>query len=311
MKKNAKSQSVGQFTGVGTALVTPLEKNGQVSYTALAVLVSEQIAGGVNFLVPCGTTGCSPTMDHAEHKRVIREVVRLANGRVPIMGGTGSNWTREAIDLTLAALADGVSGFLIVVPYYNKPTEDGIRGHYRAIAKVAGGRPIFLYDIPGRCGGFMVPARVILELAHEGTIQGLKWASGNLDQLMEVLAGRPTGFKIFSGDDNLTLTAMSLGANGVISVASNLVPGPIVNMVNEMNQRPRSSAIAEAEHFRLLPLMRAMFLETNPIPVTEAMAMVWPHVFKPVFRLPMCRMTEPNRKKLLSVLTEYGLIKAE
>ena len=156
----------------------------------------------------------------------------------------------------------------------------------------------------------MVPARIILELAREGTIAGLKWASGNLDQLMEVLADRPEGFKVFSGDDNLTLTAMGLGADGVISVASNLVPGAIVNLVNEMNREQRSSAAAEAEHFRLLPLMKIMFIETNPIPITEAMAMVWPHVFKPVFRLPMCRMTEANRAKLTEALTRYGLIKS-
>ena len=293
--------------GAGTALITPLYRsNGSslVDYRALDFLVARQIKEGINFLVPVGTTGESPTLSHAEHQEVIAHVVKAANGQVPVLAGTGSNSTVEAVSLTGAAKDFGADGALVVAPYYNKPTQEGFVQHYRAVAQV--GLPVVLYDIPGRCGGQGVSAQTILKLAHEGTICGLKWASGSLDQLMDVVAGRPKGFLVYSGDDNLTFPAMCLGADGVISVLSNLVPGIIANLADNINVG--NWRVGRRQHYWLLRLMRAMFIETNPIPVKTALAMMYPRIVQEVFRLPMCPMDEKNRGKLQEVLRAYGLI---
>ncbi|MDD4900965.1 MAG: 4-hydroxy-tetrahydrodipicolinate synthase [Patescibacteria group bacterium] len=300
-------RSIEWLAGVGTALITPFRENGAVCYPAFKFLVEKQINGSVNFLVPCGTTGESPTLDHAEHQEVIARVIKEVDGRVPVLAGTGSNSTAEAVSLTIAAKKFGADGVLAVMPYYNKPTPDGIKDYYRQVAKV--GLPVVLYDIPGRCGGAMVPAQIILELAREGTICGLKWASGNLDQLQDVLSDRPENFRLMSGDDNLTYPAMCLGANGVISVASNLVPREITGLVYESRLRDIGmQSKARRRHFKLLPLMRAMFLETNPIPVKTALAMMYPEQVKMVFRSPLVPMAPENQAKLRVVLEQYGLV---
>lgn len=296
MKKN-------KFTGLGTALVTPFGQNCSVDKAALKVLVEQQIAGGVDFFVPCGTTGESPTLTHEEHIKVIESVVQIVNGIVPVLAGTGSNNTVEAVHLTKEAKRVGADGVLVVSPYYNKPTQAGIRDYYLQVAKV--GLPVVLYDIPGRCGGSGVSAETILCLAHNKIICGLKWASGNLEQLQEVLAGRPRGFTVLSGDDNLTFTAMALGADGVISVLSNLLPKVMWKFVRAIINCDREGS--RQEHYRLLPLMRAMFLETNPIPVKTALAWVYPGVYKEAFRSPLVAMRMENKEKLRRALEKYGL----
>lgn len=300
MKKDAKNQ----FMGLGTALVTPFDKAGRVSETALSILVNQQIAGGVNFLVPCGTTGESPTLSHEEHDKVNELVVRKAAGRVPVLAGTGSNNTAEAVRLTAAAKQSGANGALVVSPYYIKPTQPGIKDYYRKVAEI--GLPVILYDIPGRCGGQGVTAETILELAYEGVIVGLKWASGNLDQLQQVLDNRPEAFTVLSGDDNLTFMAMCLGADGVISVLSNLLPKAMAEFVRAMNKGQYQEG--REEHYWLLPLMRAMFLETNPIPVKTALAVVQRDVFLEVFRSPLVPMGMANKEKLIKVLMESHII---
>jgi 4-hydroxy-tetrahydrodipicolinate synthase len=295
-----------QFIGTGTALVTPFTEAGGVDFFALKFQLERQIEGGVQFLVPCGTTGESPTQTHDEHKLVMKFVIEEAAGRVPVLVGTGSNSTDEAVALTKAAKEFGADGALVVMPYYNKPTKAGIMDYYRQVAKV--GRPVVLYDIPGRCGGAMISAKTVLDLAQEGTIVGLKWASGNLDQLQEVLAGRPKGFKVFSGDDNLTYPAMGLGADGVISVVSNLIPKLIAKFVADSRLGSGFSIEACRQHYSLLQLMKAMFIETNPIPVKTALAMMYPKTVKEVFRSPLVGMEESNRKVLWGILKWHELV---
>lgn len=289
------------FVGTGTALITPFKQSGEIDFDALAVLVEQQIAGGVDFLVPCGTTGESPTMTHPEHEEVMEFVVSRTSQRKPVLAGAGSNSTAEALALTETAKAIGADGVLVVAPYYNKPTQAGMKDYYRAIAKI--GLPVILYDIPGRCGGQGVTAETILELAHEGTIRGLKWASGNLDQLQDVLVGRPEGFTVLSGDDNLTFTAMCLGAEGAISVLANLMPQEVAKLVVAMHTHHHD--FARKLHYRLLPLMRAMFIETNPIPLKTALAMVHQPLFQEVFRSPLVKMGKENKRKLAKVLLGY------
>lgn len=298
---------INPFVGVGTAMITPLEKGGEIDWNALGKLVERQIGAGVDFLVPCGTTGESPTLTHSEHEEVIRFAVKVVAGRVPVLAGTGSNSLAEALALTQAAKDAGADGVLVVSPYYNKPTQKGIKEYYRKLAEI--GLPIVLYDIPGRCGGGGVSAQTIIELAREDTIQGLKWASGNLDQLQEVLASlgsRREDFTVLSGDDNLTFLAICLGADGVISVLSNLAPEAVVSFVSELRQG--NWAVGRQEHYRLLRLMKAMFIETNPIPVKTAMAIAYPDIYQEILRSPMCTMEEENKAKLKEVLRAYGLI---
>ena len=294
------------FVGTGTALATMFRSNGGIDWSAQDRLVDLQLIGGVDFLVPCGTTGESPTLDHGEHDHVIRRVVEKVGGAVPVLAGTGSNSTKEAVRLTRAAKKFGADGALVVAPYYNKPEQEGFIRHYRKVAEV--GLPIVLYDIPGRCGGQGVSAETIIKLAQEGTICGLKWASGNLDQLQKVLDAELKDFAILSGDDNRTVEIMEKGAHGVISVLSNIVPVLVVSMVCDMiNGFPKQ---AREQHNRLLSLMEAMFIETNPIPVKTALAMMHPDVFKAVFRLPLCEMGQANEKKLREVLKKYHLLPA-
>lgn len=295
-----------EFQGLGTALTTPFKGDGKVDYEALERLIITQVKEGVNFLVPCGTTGESPTLNHNEHKKVIAFTVTTAKrmkGGFPVLAGTGSNSTDEAVELTLEAKKAGADGVLVVSPYYNKPMPAGFLDYYRQIAAV--GLPVILYDIPGRTAKG-VPTDVILQLAKEGVICGIKWASGDINQLMDVIKNRPDGFTVLSGDDNLTFPLMALGGNGVISVLSNLVPADMARFIGLVKNSNRE--VAKEEHFRLLDLMRAMFIETNPIPVKTAMSLMSPEIFKANFRSPMCEMAPENKAKLEKVLRIYGLL---
>lgn len=288
---------------MGTALITPFNQGGKVCVNALSLLIEKQIAGGANFLVPCGTTGEAPTLSHDEHRRVIELVVEKVNKRVPVLAGTGSNSTEEAVELTRAAKQLGADGALVVSPYYNKPMQAGIADYYRQMAEV--GLPVILYDIPGRCGGNGVSAETILKLAYEQAIVGLKWASGNFNQLEQVLDNAPENFAVLSGDDNLTFLAICLGAQGVISVLSNLVPKRLADFVATMIRG--DIAAGRQLHFLLSPLMRAMFLETNPIPIKAAMAMVCEDVFLPDTRSPLSKMGENLRQNLAQALENFGI----
>lgn len=294
------------FSGLGTAMVTPFQGDGSIHWDVLRWLVDMQIKGGVDFLVPCGTTGESPTLSHEEHMRVGECVVREAGGRVPVLAGTGSNSTSEAVFLTESAKSFGASGVLVVSPYYNKPTPRGFVDYFAQIAQV--GLPVILYDIPGRTAKG-VPTDIMIELAREGLISGIKWASGDFNQLMDVLSAFPKEASVLSGDDNLTFPLMGLGGHGVISVLSNLIPGQMSQFVCSMRQG-RDWEKARKTHFGLLPLMRSMFIETNPIPVKTALALVYPHVFSgPNLRSPMFEMEKSHAADLEEILKENGLLK--
>ena len=289
------------FQGSIVALATPF-RDGKVDEAALTSLVEFQIAGGTDGIVPCGTTGESPTLDHDEHKRVIDLVIRAVNKRVPVIAGTGSNSTDEAISLTRHAKHAGADAALIVLPYYNKPTQKGLVAHCRAIADSVD-IPLVLYNIPGRTGVNMLP-ETVAQLAEHPHIVGMKEATGNLEQMTQdiVLCGDKLSF--LSGDDTLTLPLMSVGGRGVISVVANIVPKDVADMARAFLNGDWKRA--RELHLKLFPLCQAMFIETNPIPVKTALAMMGK--VKEEFRLPLCSMTEGNRKKLEAALRNYGLL---
>lgn len=292
------------FSGLGTALITPfVYQGGPVDYQALERLIDDQIEGGVDFLVPCGTTGESPTLTAAEHVEVIRFCVETVQGRVPVLAGTGSNSTAEAVRYTEEAKEAGANGVLVVSPYYNKPMAAGYLDYYRQVAQV--GLPVVLYDIPGRTAKG-VPTDVIIQLAREGSICGIKWASGNLEQLEAIIANRPDGFTVLSGDDNRTVELMKLGGNGVISVVSHLIPSQLKELINDALAGRWERADSLNAH--LLPLMKAMFIETNPQPVKTAAAMMHPRIFGEYFRSPMMPMEDGTRAELEGMLQAYGLL---
>ncbi len=289
------------FQGSIVALVTPF-RDGTVDEAKLKELVEFQIKGGTDAIVPCGTTGESPTLDHDEHKRVVDIVIAAANKRVPVIAGTGSNSTAEAISLTKHAKHSGADAALIVLPYYNKPTQKGLIEHCRAIAEAAD-LPLILYNIPGRTGVNMLP-ETVAQLADHPNIVGMKEATGNLEQMTQdiVLCGDKLSF--LSGDDTLTLPLMSVGGRGVISVVANIVPRDVADMTHAFLNGDWKRA--RELHLRLFPLSQAMFIETNPIPVKTALAIMGK--IKEEFRLPLCPMIEANRKKLDAVLRSYGLL---
>jgi len=290
-----------KFQGSIVALVTPF-RDGKVDEPTLKELVEFQIKGGTDGIVPCGTTGESPTLDHDEHKRVIDIVIQATNKRVPVIAGTGSNSTDEAINLTKHAKHSGADAALIVLPYYNKPTQKGLIEHCRAIADGAA-LPLILYNIPGRTGVNMLPETVAV-LADHPNIVGMKEATGNLEQMTQdiVLCGDKLSF--LSGDDTLTLPLMAVGGSGVISVVANIVPKEVSDLTHAFLGGDWKRA--RELHLKLFPLCQAMFYETNPIPVKTALAMMGK--IREEFRLPMCSMVESNRKKLEAALKTYGLI---
>ncbi len=285
-----------------TALITPF-RDDRVDREALEKIVEHQIANGTSALVPCGSTGESATLSHAEHAEVVRLVVGFARGRVPVIAGTGSNATAEAISLTKAAKEAGAAAALLISPYYNKPTQDGIYQHYKAIAQ-ATGFPLIVYNIPGRTGS-KIEATTIARLAELDEIIGLKEATGSLDEVQEVIRRCGDAIEVYSGDDALTLPIIAVGGVGVISVISNLLP--------KESAAAASAALAgswpEARrlHYAMLPLMRAIFLETNPIPVKAAMSMLG--FCRDELRLPLLPMTDGPRQALRQALSEAGVLK--
>ncbi len=291
------------FQGSLVALVTPF-RDGKVDEARIRELVEFHVRSGTDALVPCGTTGESPTLSHDEHKRVVELVVEAAAGRIPVVAGTGSNSTAEAIDLTRHAERAGARGALVVNPYYNKPTQQGLYRHFRAVAESVA-IPVIVYNIQSRTA-VNVETETLARLARDcKNIVGVKEASGSLDQMSQVVAACGPDFTVLSGDDNLTLPLMAIGGRGVISVIANLVPREVVEMTHAALDGDWKRA--RELHYRLFPLARAAFLETNPIPIKEAMAMAG--MIEPEFRLPMCRMSDANREKLRAVLAHYGLVK--
>jgi len=291
------------FQGSIVALVTPF-RNGNLDEARLRELVEFHVANGTDGIVPCGTTGESPTLSHDEHKRVVEIVIEAARGRLPIIAGTGSNSTAEAIDLTGHAKKAGARAALVVSPYYNRPTQEGLYRHFRAIAE-AGDIPVLVYNIQSRTA-VNVETDTLARLAKDcSNIVGVKEASGSLDQMTQVILACGPDFSVLSGDDNLTLPLMAVGGRGVISVVANIVPRETADMTHAALGGDWKQA-RELFH-RLFPLCRAMFIETNPIPVKEAMAMVG--LIEPELRLPLCRMSDPNRERLRAILGQHGLLK--
>lgn len=290
------------FAGTFTALVTPF-RNDQIDEAAFIALIEAQIEGGVTGIVPVGTTGESPVLDHEEHNRVIEIAVRTARGRCKVIAGTGSNSTSEAVALTCEAERSGADAALLVAPYYNKPTQEGVYRHYRAIAE-ATPLPLILYSIPGRCG-IEIAVETVVRLARDcPSIVAIKEAGGSVARVTALREALPAAFDILSGDDALTLPFMAEGAVGVISVASNLVPAEVCAMVTDALEGRLAEAQERLE--TLTPLFRDLFIESNPVPVKEALAMLGR--MSPEVRLPLCELTDASRTKLTGTLREFGLL---
>jgi len=289
------------FSGSMTALITPF-RDGQIDAEALGRLIEFQIANGTSALVPCGSTGESATLTHQEHAEVVGLVVKLAKGRVPVIAGTGSNSTAEAIALTRAAKEAGASAALLISPYYNKPTQEGIYQHYKAIAE-ATGFPLIVYNIPARTGS-KIEAPTIARLADLEPIVGLKESTGSLDEVQEVIRLCGDRIEVYSGDDALTLPIMAVGGVGVISVAANAIPKQSAEMARAALAGDWTTA--RRLHYDMLPFGRVLFLETNPIPIKAAMAMMG--YCRDELRLPMLPMSEAPRARLRSVMQQFGLV---
>ncbi len=290
------------FQGCGTALITPFQKNGSLDEAALRKLVRRQIEAGIHYLVPCGTTGESPTLSLEEHLRVVEIVVAEAKGTVPVLAGAGGYWTDDVIDLMERIEKLGVDGILSVTPYYNRPTQEGLFQHYKALAR-ATKLPIILYSVQGRTGVNIEPATVA-RLAAIKNIIGIKEASGNMAQVARVIQAVPENFLVLSGDDSVTIPLMALGGQGIISVAANQIPGEMANLAEAcLNQ---DFGTARAIQRRFLPLMEVNFIESNPIPVKAALAMM--KLCKPVWRLPLVPPSEASQAKIESVLKQVGLL---
>jgi len=291
--------------GCGTALVTPFRKDGTLDLDGLRRLVQFQLRAGIDFLVPCGTTGETPTLEHAEYVAVVRTVVQEAGGKVPVIAGVGGNNTRKLIDLAAEAGGLGVQGILSVAPYYNKPTQEGLYQHFRAIAESTD-LPVILYNVPGRTSSNIEPATVA-RLSKIANIIGIKEASGSIVQQMEVLAAVEPDFRVLSGDDAFTFPLMALGGVGIISVVSNEIPAEMTRLAHLLLEGKLEAA--RQLHFSLLPLMQVNFIETNPIPVKAALAMMG--MIEEVYRLPMVPMKAENRAKLEKVLAAQGLLQPQ
>jgi 4-hydroxy-tetrahydrodipicolinate synthase len=291
--------------GCGTALVTPFQHDGSLDEEALRRLVRFQVSEGIDFLIPCGTTGETPTLAHHEYLAVIRTVVDEVSGKVPVIAGVGGNDTRKVADLAAEVSALGVQGILSVAPYYNKPTQEGLYQHFKAIAE-SSAVPTVLYNVPGRTSSNIEPTTVA-RLSKIPNIIGIKEASGSITQQMEVLNAVGPGFFVLSGDDAFTFPLMTLGGVGVISVASNEVPGPMSSLAHLLLDGKYDEA--RKLHARLLPLMLANFIETSPIPVKAALAMMG--LIEEVYRLPLVPLKAENRTKLEKVLAAHGLLQPQ
>jgi len=290
------------FSGTYTALVTPF-RNDQVDEAAFEALIEGQIAAGIDGIVPVGTTGESPTLDHEEHRRVIRRAVEIAKGRCQVIGGTGSNSTAEAVAMTVEAEQDGATGVLQVAPYYNKPSQEGL---YRHFAKVAAATklPIMLYSIPGRCG-IEIAIETVKRLADDfSNIVALKEAGGTVERISALRQALPDSFDLLSGDDSLTVPFIAAGARGVVSVASNLIPKEVGDLVRTALAGKAAEALKE--HERLYPLFKDLFIEPNPVPAKYALSLLG-HM-TPDVRLPLCEMGEASKARLTATLRKLGII---
>ncbi len=289
------------FAGAGVALVTPFTREGALDEGALRRLVKRQVEGGIDLLVPCGTTGESVTLTAAEAERVVA-ITLEASGSKPVLAGAGSNDTRTAIERARAAAALGAHGILSVGPYYNKPTPEGFYRHFAAIADAVR-VPVVVYNVPGRTGS-NIDVKTLLRLAGHGNVAAVKEASGNLGQIMELLRDRPAGFEVLSGDDAFTLAMMVHGAEGVVSVCANQVPGPMHDLVAACARGDFGEG-RRIQH-RLLRLMTLNFVESNPIPVKASLALLG--LCEESYRLPLCPPTDSTREALRSALRELGLL---
>jgi 4-hydroxy-tetrahydrodipicolinate synthase len=298
------TMKVDWMRGCATALVTPFKSDGAIDEDRLRVLVDRQIAGGVRLLVPCGTTGESATMTEAEDQRVIAITVEVARGPARVIAGTGSNSTAAAIEYSQRARDLGADAVLQVAPWYNKPTQEGLYAHFRAVAEAIPLTPIMLYNVPGRTSS-NIAASTVLRLANDcENIVAIKEASGNLTQIMEIIRQRPENFCVLSGDDAVTLPLIALGAAGIVSVASNEIP----DLMSRMTELALDGNWTEARalHYRLLPLMEINFIESSPGPVKAAMAMMG--LLEENFRLPLVPIQQESRTRIREVIAELGLL---
>ena len=291
------------FTGVGTALVSPFTRSGSLDETAVRRLARRQIDAGVHFLCPCGTTGEAPTLTGAERRRTVEIVVEEANGRIPILAGAGGYDTQEVIHAAAEMESAGATGLLSVTPYYNKPSQEGLYQHYRAIAEHTA-LPIVVYNVPGRTG-VNVEAATLVRLAELPNIVGVKEASGNVTQMCEICRAVPPDFLVLSGDDALTLPVMAVGGRGIISVAANEIPAQMVQMVEAAERN--DFAAAREIHARIVPLLLGNFIEANPMPVKAAMAAMG--LLEDIYRLPMVPLQKASAETLQKVLRDLGLLK--
>ncbi len=291
------------WTGVGTALVTPFTKSGDLDEAAVRRLGRRQIEAGVHFLVPCGTTGENPTLTLQERLRIVGILADEAKGRVPILAGAGGYNTKEVIHLAGEMQKAGANGLLSVTPYYNRPTPEGLFQHYRASAGSTP-LPIVLYNVPGRTG-LNIDVKTLVRLASIPNIVGVKEASGNVTQMCEICGAVPAEFIVLSGDDALTLPLMAVGGRGVISVSGNEIPAEMAQMVEAAERN--DFAAARAIHARILPLLQVNFIEANPVPVKAAMAAMG--LLEEVYRLPMVSPTPASKEKIVSVLKDLHLLK--
>jgi len=289
------------FSGSFVALVTPF-KNNRVDVEKLKELVEFHIKKGTSGIVPCGTTGESPTLSHEEHRLVIETVVKAVNGRIKVIAGTGSNNTNEAIELTRFAKEVGADGCLVITPYYNKPTQNGLYLHFKKIAETVD-IPIIMYNVPGRTGTNMISSTAA-KLSKIKNIIGLKEASGNITQISQIVRECVEEFDVLSGDDAMTFPILAVGGKGVISVAANIAPAAVAGLVEAFNKGDINKS--RKMHLKMLPLFEAMFYETNPIPVKTSMNLMG--MISDDIRLPLCKMSEENLKKLKTTLKEYKLI---
>jgi 4-hydroxy-tetrahydrodipicolinate synthase len=293
-----------KIQGTGTALITPFKNNGAVDENALRKLVDWQIKNKVEFLVPCGSTGESATMTRGERRAVIEIVLEQANGRIPIVAGTGTNSTTDSIHMTKDAKQIGVDSVLLVGPYYNKPTQEGFYRHFRTIAEECDVK-VVLYNVPGRTGSNILP-ETTLRLAEEvKNVIAVKEASNNLEQIMQIIKHRPKDFAVLSGEDSFTLPIIASGGDGVISVVSNEVPKEFGDMVRYALQGNMPKA--QQLHYKLFDLMRANFIESNPIPVKAALALMG--MIDENYRLPLVKMSKDNKDKFKKVLKELKLLR--
>jgi 4-hydroxy-tetrahydrodipicolinate synthase len=290
------------FQGCGTAMVTPFRQDGSLDEHTLRALVKRQIEEGINFLVPCGTSGESPTLTHQEHLRVVEITLEEAKGRVPVLAGAGGYNTREVIELAGEIKAMGADGILSVTPYYNKPTQEGLYQHYKAIA-AAVKLPIIVYSVQGRTGVNVEPA-TLRRLSEIDYVVGVKEASGNISQMAQVVHQVPSGFAVLCGDDSIAIPLIALGGHGVISVVSNEIPREFTAMIDRALRNDFAGARELQRQY--LPLMEVNFVESNPIPVKAAMALMG--LLEPVWRLPLCPPNPSNLARIEKVVEALGLL---